>query len=272
MGRIFVPDSTQAWGRFRLTTRDAVTGQIHEEVETDNLITSVGLNLLAYGFVANLVQNQNVGWGTPIPTKYSNLGNCYGAMGTSSTAPNAADVALGNEIGRTLVTNAAVTTNVFELDFFFGTGSANGTIAEFGAFMQAALLTTTLTGGLSSGTTYASINFNPYLVTAPYSPLPVGTILQIGYGSTSPTQYAVTTGTLANGATSVGITAVGGGSFVANANYSVGTTVAFGPNATGTTQPTSGGSLFDHAVLSTPVPKNNSETATLALQVTLTSS
>lgn len=266
-------------GHFTLTTRDAVTGQIHEEVEADNLITNLGLQNLCFGFIYNLVQNQNQGWGFPISSAFANLGNCYGAVGTSSTPATATDVALGNEVSRTLVTNAAVVaTNTFELDFFFGTAQANGTITEAGMFTSAYSLPTTLTSPLVNGTNYTTLAVNPWPLSNTLVPggfgnaeLLAGTIILIGYGNTTPIQYAQLSTTVMSGATSVPITAVGGGTFTANAAYAVGTTVEFGPNASGTTSAIGGGQIFDHTIFTSSTVKNSAETATLGLQLTFTS-
>lgn len=263
------PGELGVHGHFTWTIRDADTGQIHEEFESDNLITNNGLQNLAYGFIYNLVQNQNLGWGQPIGSQFANLGDCWGAVGTGSTAPLATDIALTNEISRTLVTNAAVTaTNSFELDFFFGTGQANGVIAEAGVFTTAFLYTTTLTSQLNNTTTYSSLAVNPYSI--PGHALSSGDIFLINYGATTPVQYCQSSAQITNGATSISITAPGGGTFTANATYPVGTTVAYGPNASGTVGTDSAGTLFDHAVFSPTTTKNSSETATLGLQITLT--
>lgn len=272
---LWVPEKSgiAAHGHFKFVTQDARTGQIHEELEADNLITGAGLTQLAGALIYNMVVNQNSGWGLPVPTSYANLGNLWGALGTGLTAPTTNDVALANEIGRSLVVNAAViSTGVAEVDFFFGTSQANGSIAEFGVFMNSYFNTTTLSAGLTNGTTYAALTVSPFLITVNGGSIPAGTILEINYGATSPTQYCKTSATVASGATSVPITNTAGGSFVAASNFNVGAVVALGPNGSGVTQPTAlAYTMFDHALAAATVIKNSSETATLGLQITFTS-
>lgn len=270
------PADVAAYGHFTWTTRDAETGQIHEEAEGSNLITTNGLLYLAGTFVYNTVLNQNSGWGSPLPSTYANLGNCYGLVGTSSTAPASSDLALGNEVARALISNAAVVgSTTIELDFFFGTAFANQTITEGGVCVSGTSNPATLTAALVQGTNYTALTCAPYLLlnfNGTPSSIPAGTFLLIGYGNATPTQYCQVTATVNNGATTIPIAAVGGGTFTANANYPIGTLAMLGPNGTGQPNPSvNGGILFDHSVFSTSTTKNSSETATLALQINLTS-
>jgi hypothetical protein len=110
--------------------------------EADNLMVNVGLNILASALNWQFVQNYNAGWGSPY-TGQVNLGDVYGALGTSSTAPAAGDTHLTTEIGRALLSNGGVAGPVLTLDFFFPVTVGNGTITEVGAFAQ---------GTASSGT------------------------------------------------------------------------------------------------------------------------
>lgn len=266
-----------AHGHFKLTTRDAETGQIHEEVEGDNLITTAGLLNLAAAFVYNVVLNQNALWGAPIPTNYGNLGDCYGALGTSSTTPTAGDVGLGNEVGRAKISNASIVgPSTVELDFFFGTSTANQTLTEGGVLINSTFNMSTLTAPLTAGTNYTSIAVNPFLfIDEDETPetLPSGQFMVIGYGAVAgQNQFIQTSSTTAYGATTVNFTAVGGGTFTAAVNYPVGTPVFYGPTPNGQVLPAvNGGTLFDHTIFGSPTVKNSAETATLALQISLAS-
>ena len=261
-------------GRLKLTIRDAITDRIDDVVEAENLVTTEGLAYVMQSFLYALAVNQNFSWGTPLSTAFGNAGDSYGVLGTSSTAATISDSALGNEIGRVLLSNAGVVTaTAFELDYFFGPGQANGVITEAGMCMNATLSQATLTSALVMSTGYTHIFVNPFPLFgvdgAPTS-LPVNTYLIIGYGSTT-VQYCQLTTTLSNGNTTVNIAAVGGGSFTANANYPIGTTVAFGPNVPGQfPRAINAGILFDHTIFALSTTKTSAQTATLGLQVTFT--
>jgi len=263
-------------GHLKLTTRDAETGQIHEEAEGGNLITTAGLGYIGNAFIYALAFRQNSGWGSPLPLAYGDLSDCFGAIGTSSATPNAADIALGNEVARAIITNASNTgpTSV-EVDCFFGANQGNGTITEAGLFVYGTTNLTTLTSSLLNGSTYTSLAVKPMLlIDANGNPtsIPIGSFFCIGYGNVNPTQYAKTTAVVNNGDTTISISAPGGGTFTANANYAVGTGVEYGPNGSGQPNPTvNGGILFDHGLLTPATVKTNTEVATLSVQLTLSS-
>lgn len=63
--------------------------------------------------------------------------NVYGAVGTSTTPPASGDSALGSELARVVLATSSRLANVVTLDFFFGSGQANGTLAEAGLFLGA---------------------------------------------------------------------------------------------------------------------------------------
>lgn len=59
----------------------------------------------------------------------------YGAVGTSTTTPAAADTQLGAEVARTTVYSRGRASNVTTLQFYFDPTTANGALKEFGAFV-----------------------------------------------------------------------------------------------------------------------------------------
>ena len=204
-------------GHFKLSLFDAESGEFIDSREADNLLVTGGLNILTQALNWLFIQNQNAGWGSPF-TAMTNLGNMWGAVGTSSTLPAQSQIGLVAEIGRALVTNAAFSGSQMIYDFFLGTAIANGAIAEVGAFLQANLIQTALTISLASGSNYTSLT-----VSATPADIPSGSIITIGYGA-GQTQQAITTSDTPQGSTAIAITQI-----TANANYSGNTPVAYAP-------------------------------------------
>ena len=204
-------------GHFKLSLFDAENGEFIDSREADNLLVTSGLNILTQALNWLFIQNQNAGWGSPF-TALTNLGNMWGAVGTSSTLPNQNQTTLLAEIGRALVTNAAFSGSQMIYDFFLGTTIANGAITEVAAFLQANLIQPTLTTSLASGSNYTSL-----AVTATSADIPSGSVITIGYG-TGTTQQAITSSDTPQNSTSIAITQI-----TANANYSGNTIVAYTP-------------------------------------------
>jgi len=94
-------------------TRD---GQIIDEREIQNTITTVGKNLVA--------------------TLVSGLGTAFThmAIGTGTTAAAAGDTALGTEAGRVTLTSKAVTAGTIAYIGDFPAGTGTGSITEAGNF------------------------------------------------------------------------------------------------------------------------------------------
>jgi hypothetical protein len=238
-----------AHGSLSLTLRNAATGRVEQRAEADNLIVTSGLTALAPALNWALIQNQNTSWGSPYASSAGNLGNVYGLVGTSNTAVSSGQTALVAEIGRVLVTNSAVFTSQIILDFFFPPSAAIGTIYELGTALSASYVAPLLTSALTSGTPYTSLAISG--VTAD---IPSGSAVTLGYG-TATTGALTTTSDTPTGATTMAIT-----SYTPTANFAAGQLVAYTP-----------GTLFDRAVLGTPVTKLASQTMTLQLSLTLES-
>src|SRR3990172_1772914 len=71
-------------GHLRLTARDHITGKVLAIVEWDNLVVTVGKNLVALGLVGNAL------WTAPD----------WCAIGTGATAPALSDTVLDTEANR----------------------------------------------------------------------------------------------------------------------------------------------------------------------------
>lgn len=97
----------------------------------------------------------------------------YGALGTSSTAVNAADTTLGAEVARKLFARRTRTGAQAAFDFYYSKADTNGTYEEFGMFIDGTasadsgqLFNHALTGGWTKTNTEAmtvsiTIDVNP---------------------------------------------------------------------------------------------------------------
>lgn len=238
-------------GVLRFDVFDAETGELVDSRSSRNLIVTSGLTAIASAMNWAFIQNYNSGWGSPFSSASGNLGDVYGAVGTGVTAPAASDTALGNEIGRELVTTGTDSANVLTYQFFYPTNAGNGTVTEMGVFVNATTQQVTLTTGLTLNQTYTSI-----AVTATTAVIPSGATLTINYGAASSLVQNVTT----SGSTAAGATTINVNSFTAGSTFAIGTTVAYNT-----------GTLLDHALLSPSVSKTSAQTATLNFSMTLQS-
>lgn len=237
-------DGVRVRGRLRLVLRDAATGRVQARREVGNLIVTSGIALLGQALNYALVLDENASWGSPYTPP---VGAMCGVVGTSSTAVAAGQTALGAEIGRALVSNAAVAASTLGYDFFFPTSAAIGTIAEVGAVGAAAYLAPTLTAARNSGSTYTSLP-----VAGLTGTIPAGASLRLGYG-TGTTQTVTTTSQAVAGDSSIAVS-----SFTASATFAAGAVAGYVP-----------GTLIDRAVLAVPVAKSAAQTMTLSLTLTL---
>lgn len=233
-------------GHFKLSLFDVETNDLIGVREADNLLMTGGLNLLARGINWAIIQNQNAIWGSPFTA--INLGDLWGAVGTSNAAPVSSQVGLTAEIGRAIVSAAAVGGNQLVYDFFIGAPVGNGIITEVGAFMQAGFVNPALTIALANLSNYSSLS-----VTSTVSDIPAGSVLTIGYG-TGQTQQVITTTDTPPSSTTINVV-----TFTANSNYSGNSIVAYLP-----------GTMLDRTVI-TPITKSPSMTGILEITLTLIS-
>lgn len=244
-------DQFGMYGVLRFDVFDAASGELVDSRSSKNLIVTSGLNAIASALNWAFVQNYNAGWGNPFSSATGNLGDVYGAVGTGVATPAAGDTALGNEIGRELVTTGTDSANVLTYQFFFPTTAGNGTVTEMGVLVQASTQQVTLTTGLTLNQTYTSL-----AVTATTAIIPSGATLIINYGAGSGQTQSVTT----SGTTSAGATTINVNSFTSGSSFAIGTSVAYNT-----------GTLLDHALLSPSVTKTSAQTATLNFSMTLQS-
>lgn len=110
-------------GAWRLTFRDAATGQVVRRRRYTNVACVAGK-----AFIAAWLNVEN-----PVHT----LTNIYGAVGTGVTPPTSGDTQLGAELARVALGTNSRAANVVTLDFFFNTSQANGAWTEAGLFLAA---------------------------------------------------------------------------------------------------------------------------------------
>ena len=116
------------------TLRNALTGEIVQQIKQHNVVTDVGI-----GLILDIL-------GGKTGTLYSAI--TYGAVGTGTTAADITDTTLETESARNICTYSRVSkTGTFSV--FFNTGEANVTIAEIGFF-----------GGNATSITDSGILFN----------------------------------------------------------------------------------------------------------------
>ena len=77
----------------------------------------------------------------------------YGAVGTNGATPAAGDTQLGTELARAVIETQSRAGQVVTITFYFGPTVGNGTLLEFGAFIDG-------TAAANSGTLWDLLNMN----------------------------------------------------------------------------------------------------------------
>lgn len=98
-----------------------LSGKVIETKEYDNLVVNVAKNAFAA-----MLNNE--------ASSFDGVVN-YGAVGTDTSSPSAADTQLGAEIARVAVESNSRTANVATITFYFDPTTGNGLLKEFGAFI-----------------------------------------------------------------------------------------------------------------------------------------
>lgn len=111
---IFVPE-----GKVLLTLTNVITGKITKEFYR-NLVTTAGKSAIADGLRGTTENNKGI--------------ITYCAVGTNATAPALADIKLGTELFRKLISVRSVSANVATFEIYFGVDEANGALKEAGLF------------------------------------------------------------------------------------------------------------------------------------------
>lgn len=113
-------------------------GNIVQTQEVDNLVVTVAKN----GF-AGILNGE---------TSFTGIIN-YGAIGTGTNSPAAADTTLQTEIARATVEDNSRAGSVTTITFYFDPTTGNGAIKEFGAFIDG-------TASADSGTLFDRVNLD----------------------------------------------------------------------------------------------------------------
>lgn len=113
-------ENTGLHGHIICTLRD-LEGNIVEVKEYDNLVVTAS----KAGFAGRL-NNE---------TSFTGVIN-YGAVGTSTSTPASGDTTLGTELARVVVSSNSRASNVATIEFYYSPTEANGTLTEFGAFID----------------------------------------------------------------------------------------------------------------------------------------
>lgn len=131
----------QIIGKVKATLRDAKTNEIkHCTGWCKNLITNAGYDAILRR-LGNIALRSNEGMIT------------YGAVGTGTSTPSASDTQMESELERKLLAVTSESNQVLEIEVFFTTAEANGTITKFALFGEEA------TAAADSGTMFEYADF-----------------------------------------------------------------------------------------------------------------
>lgn len=123
----------RAQGRFTITSYDAVTHELVEQIEGPNVVCTLGKGVIL-NFLGGIT---------------SVAGIQYLAVGTGAGTPASSDVTLFSELARQAITQAYIVGSTVIIQIFFTSALANGTWTELGAFGNGA------TAAANSGTMFA---------------------------------------------------------------------------------------------------------------------
>lgn len=130
-----IKENLKATGKLKITKRD-LDGNILSIHDYDNVVCTVAKTMIANNLTD--VSPDNV------------MRINYGALGTNTTAPTAADTQLGTETYRNLVASQTNSANVAYITLFFSATECNGTYKEAGLFSNA-------TGTANSGVIFSHV-------------------------------------------------------------------------------------------------------------------
>ena len=111
-----IKDSLKLSGALNVVLKDA-NGAVKQEQNINNLVVSAGL-----AFITSRME------GT------SSAVMSHMAVGSGSTAADAADTGLGSELGRVSLTSTTQDANTIEYVATFGAGTGTGAVTEAGVF------------------------------------------------------------------------------------------------------------------------------------------
>lgn len=125
--------------------------------EFDNLVPTVGRNVLARLLAGDVTYSGEIN---------------YFALGSGVTAPANGDTQLGTETYRQATTSQTTVNNIAYLSCFIVAGSATGTHAEGGLFIDG-------TGSANSGQLFSHVLFSPNIVKSALNSLTLDTSITL---------------------------------------------------------------------------------------------
>ncbi len=108
-------------------------GTLVDKRVNHNVMCSAGYAVLVQALAWSLALDQNATLGIALIPTYG--APTYGAVGAGVGSVSILDIGLFSELGRSTVYSATTNGSTFTLLFFFGTTSANWSIAEAGVFL-----------------------------------------------------------------------------------------------------------------------------------------
>ena len=128
-------------GLLKIKIHDAITGEIIQEIQQNNLVVTIGRNLLR-DFMRGTVT----------------VGIQQFAIGTNSTAVTISDSQLGTEVFRSGTITYTASAETLQVEMYVTSAQANGsTIVEAGLFCDSTATSTVNTGKLYSRAVHSSI-------------------------------------------------------------------------------------------------------------------
>lgn len=143
-------------GHYVLTLRDQ-DGNIVDRREFDNLVPTIGRNVIARRLAADLTYTGTVN---------------YAALGSNATVPTNGDTQLGTETYRKTIDSATFTNNVAYLSVFIASGVATATHSEAGLFIDGG-------AGANTGQLFSHVLLSPPVVKSALSSLTLDVTLTI---------------------------------------------------------------------------------------------
>lgn len=130
---MFTQDEIKAVGAVSIVLTGP-DGEIKDKRDIKNLVVTTGKNFIASRMTGST-------------TAMSHM-----SIGSTNTAPAAADTGLGNELGRVALASATTTTNITTYSATFPAGTGTGAVVEAGIFNASS------SGTMLCRTTFAVVN------------------------------------------------------------------------------------------------------------------
>lgn len=138
---VVVDEGLKVRGRFNIKIHNE-DGSLADERTVDNIMCTAGYIILVQAMAWSMAIDQNQTLGILLTPQYA--APVFGAVGSSTGNPSAADTQLYAELGRSTLYSVSTNSTSITLGFFFGTSVSTWTITEAGIFVSG---TTTVNSG-----------------------------------------------------------------------------------------------------------------------------